>query len=54
MLIPPFSSYTSRHVTYGSLDDPEQLPPKAEFFCKQRSIWMPEIPDIFHKQEVKQ
>ena len=31
-------------MTVGSLDDPEALPPKGEFFCKTRASWMPEIP----------
>ncbi|KAJ0116380.1 hypothetical protein J7T55_007360 [Diaporthe amygdali] len=34
-----------RYITYGTLDDPEKLPPKGEFFCKERSSWMPEIPE---------
>ncbi|KAJ6017238.1 Glutathione-dependent formaldehyde-activating enzyme/centromere protein V [Penicillium sp. IBT 35674x] len=37
-----------------SLYDPEALPPKVEFFCKDRASWMPEIPDVAHKQEVKE
>lgn len=32
---------------YGSLDEPEELPPKGEFFCKSRDGWMPEIPGMF-------
>ncbi|KAJ5884398.1 Glutathione-dependent formaldehyde-activating enzyme/centromere protein V [Penicillium tannophilum] len=43
-----------RYVCVGSLDDPEALPPKVEFFCKDRASWMPEIPDVAHKQEVKE
>ncbi|KAK3079190.1 hypothetical protein LTS18_005511 [Coniosporium uncinatum] len=44
-----------RYVTYGSpRRPPNSSRQKAEFFCKQRSTWMPEIPDVFHKQEVKQ
>ncbi|KAF2112943.1 DUF636 domain protein [Lophiotrema nucula] len=35
-----------RYVTVGSLDEPEALPPKGEFFCSQRVDWMPEIPGI--------
>ncbi|THC93944.1 hypothetical protein EYZ11_006591 [Aspergillus tanneri] len=31
-------------VSGGSLDDPEALPPKGEFFCSARASWMPEIP----------
>ncbi|KAI9750621.1 MAG: hypothetical protein M4579_006390 [Chaenotheca gracillima] len=42
------------YFTYGTLDDPEKLPPKGEFFCRYRSSWMPEIPGIFHKQEIKE
>ncbi|KAL2289164.1 hypothetical protein FJTKL_02961 [Diaporthe vaccinii] len=41
-----------RYITYGTSDDPKKLPPKGEFFCKERSSWMPEIPDLFHKQEI--
>lgn len=33
-----------RYVCVGSLDDPEALPPKGEFFCGSRASWMPEIP----------
>ncbi|KAJ5354019.1 hypothetical protein N7541_006583 [Penicillium brevicompactum] len=43
-----------RYITAGSLDDPEALAPKGEFFCKMRASWMPEIPDVFHKREVKE
>ncbi|KAJ9623654.1 hypothetical protein H2203_005916 [Taxawa tesnikishii (nom. ined.)] len=44
-----------RYVVVGSLDDgPEVLPPKGEFFCKYRASWMPEIPGVFHKQEIKE
>ncbi|KAF3387088.1 hypothetical protein F1880_001675 [Penicillium rolfsii] len=43
-----------RYVCVGSLDDPEALPPKGEFFCKARASWMPEIPGVFHKQEIKE
>ena len=39
---------------WGTLDEPEKIPPKGEFFCKNRTEWMPEIPDVFHKQEIKQ
>ncbi|KAI9786058.1 MAG: hypothetical protein M1816_008149 [Peltula sp. TS41687] len=41
------------YINYGTLDKPDQLPPKGEFFCKVRAKWLPEIPDIFHKQEIK-
>jgi len=42
------------YIFYGTLDNPEDLPPKGEFFCKKRDSWMPEIPGIFHKQEIKE
>ncbi|PYI34221.1 hypothetical protein BP00DRAFT_423207 [Aspergillus indologenus CBS 114.80] len=43
-----------RYICVGTLDDPEVLPPKGEFFCESRSNWMPEIPDVFHKQKIKE
>ncbi|KAF2190210.1 DUF636 domain protein [Zopfia rhizophila CBS 207.26] len=43
-----------RYIMLGSLDDPEALPPKGEFFCGQRTSWMPEVPGIFHKQQIKE
>ncbi|TPX08095.1 uncharacterized protein E0L32_010162 [Thyridium curvatum] len=43
-----------RYIMWGTMDEPEKLPPKGEFFCKSRASWMPEIPDVFHKQEIKQ
>lgn len=33
-----------RYICVGSLDHPEALPPKGEFFCRDRASWMPEIP----------
>jgi hypothetical protein len=33
-----------RYICVGTLDDPEVLPPKGEFFCQSRVRWMPEIP----------
>ena len=33
-----------RYIVAGSLDDPDALPPRGEFFCKSRASWMPEIP----------
>ncbi|KAK3326003.1 Mss4-like protein [Apodospora peruviana] len=42
-----------RYVMWGTMDEPEKVPPKGEFFCKNRTKWMPEIPDVFHKQEIK-
>ncbi|KAJ6008267.1 Glutathione-dependent formaldehyde-activating enzyme/centromere protein V [Penicillium herquei] len=41
-----------RYICSGSLDKPELLPPKGEFFCKSRASWMPEIPNVFHKEEI--
>ncbi|THV02159.1 DUF636 domain protein [Dendrothele bispora CBS 962.96] len=41
-----------RYICVGTLDDPEALPPKGEFFCEQRTNWMPEIPDVFRKDKV--
>lgn len=35
-----------RYICVGSLDDPEALPPKGEFFCKSRASWMPEVPGM--------
>ncbi|CAI7658637.1 unnamed protein product [Penicillium bialowiezense] len=40
-----------RYVTNGSLDDPEALQPKGEFFCKMRASWMPEIPGMFYESK---
>jgi hypothetical protein len=28
---------------YGTIDKPEGLDPKGEFFCKYKEEWMPEI-----------
>lgn len=36
------------YIFYGTLDHPEDLPPKGEFFCKKRDSWMPEIPGMTH------
>ena len=33
-----------RYIMTGTLDQPDALPPKGEFFCKNRSAWMPEVP----------
>ncbi|KAL2263692.1 hypothetical protein VTK26DRAFT_5635 [Humicola hyalothermophila] len=41
-----------RYVVWGSLDEPDKLPPKGEFFCKDRASWMPEVPGVFHKREI--
>ncbi|KAF2252234.1 DUF636 domain protein [Trematosphaeria pertusa] len=43
-----------RYIAVGSLDDPSALPPKGEFNCIEREKWMPEIPDVFHKQKIKE
>ncbi|KAL1741580.1 Mss4-like protein [Schizophyllum fasciatum] len=42
------------YLFYGSLDEPDALPPKGEFFTKYRAGWMPEVPGIFHKKEIKE
>jgi hypothetical protein len=36
-----------RYIVVGSLDAPEALPPKGEFFCKERVSWMPEVPSTY-------
>ncbi|KAJ3772195.1 DUF636 domain protein [Lentinula raphanica] len=43
-----------RFICVGSLDEPDALPPKGEFFCESRSEWMPEIPGVFHKSKIKE
>ncbi|WWD09723.1 hypothetical protein V865_007851 [Kwoniella europaea PYCC6329] len=43
-----------RFVTLGSLDNPTALPPKGEFFTKDRLDWMPQIPNTFQKREIKE
>ncbi|KAL0254208.1 hypothetical protein I308_101588 [Cryptococcus tetragattii IND107] len=43
-----------RYIVVGSLDEPAVLPPKGEFFCRNRLDWMPQIPNTFQKQEIKQ
>ncbi|EPE27356.1 Mss4-like protein [Glarea lozoyensis ATCC 20868] len=43
-----------RYVMYGTIDNSEGLDPKGEFFCRYRNEWMPEIPDIFHKQKIQE
>ncbi|KAK5941384.1 hypothetical protein PMZ80_006662 [Knufia obscura] len=42
------------YVFYGTLDKPTDLPPKGEFFCSRRDNWMPEVPNVFHKQKIKE
>ena len=32
-----------RYVMWGTLDEPERVPPRGEFFCSKRAEWMPEI-----------
>lgn len=32
-----------RYVMYGTIDKPQGLDPKGEFFCRYRENWMPEI-----------
>ncbi|KAJ5467858.1 hypothetical protein N7475_005610 [Penicillium sp. IBT 31633x] len=39
-------------LEYGTILKP--YPRRGEFFCKARASWMPEIPDVFHKQEIKE
>jgi hypothetical protein len=29
---------------WGTFGDPQKLPPKGEFFCKESVEWMPEVP----------
>ncbi|KAJ3546188.1 hypothetical protein NM208_g2118 [Fusarium decemcellulare] len=43
-----------RYIMWGTFDEPETFPPKGEFFCKYRTLWMPEIPELFHKAEIKE
>ncbi|KAK3499498.1 Mss4-like protein [Neurospora hispaniola] len=43
-----------RYVMWGSFDEPEKVPPKGEFFCKNKPKWMPDIPGTFRKQEIKE
>ncbi|KAK3951739.1 Mss4-like protein [Pseudoneurospora amorphoporcata] len=43
-----------RYIMWGSFDEPEKVPPKGEFFCKNKPKWMPDIPDTFRKQEIKE
>jgi len=35
-----------RYIMTGSFDEPARVPPKGEFFCKDRASWLPEIPGI--------
>ncbi|KAH7265947.1 Mss4-like protein [Fusarium solani] len=43
-----------RYIIWGTFDEPEQFPPKGEFFCKNRVEWMPQIPGVFRKNEIKE
>ncbi|KAL8823882.1 MAG: hypothetical protein Q9191_005476 [Dirinaria sp. TL-2023a] len=43
-----------RYVMTGTLDKPGELPPKGEFWCINREKWMPEVPEIFHKQKIQE
>ncbi|KAI0339727.1 hypothetical protein BDW22DRAFT_1335764 [Trametopsis cervina] len=43
-----------RYIMIGTLDQPDQLPPKGEFFCQNRSSWLPEVPGVFHKQKIQE
>ncbi|KAF5361022.1 hypothetical protein D9756_004624 [Leucocoprinus leucothites] len=43
-----------RYITYGTLDQQEAFPPKGEFFCKYKEDWMPEVQNVFHKQQIKE
>ncbi|KAL0465873.1 Mss4-like protein [Neurospora intermedia] len=43
-----------RYIMWGSFDEPEKVPPKGEFFCKNKPKWMPDIPGTFRKQEIKE
>lgn len=43
-----------RYIMTGTMDDPDAFPPKGEFFCINRSKWMPEVPGIFHKQKIQE
>jgi len=40
------AAQTSRYVMWGTFDEPDKVPPKGEFFCKNRVEWMPEIPGM--------
>ncbi|KAH9908304.1 Mss4-like protein [Xylariomycetidae sp. FL2044] len=44
------------YIFYGTLDSHArgQVEPKGEFFCKLRDPWMPEVPGLFQKQEIKE
>lgn len=43
-----------RYIMWGAFDEADKVPPKGEFFCRQREPWMPEIQGVFHKQEIKE
>ncbi|KAK4464730.1 Mss4-like protein [Cladorrhinum samala] len=43
-----------RYVMWGTFDEPDKVPPKGEFFCKNRASWMPQIEGLFQKREIKE
>lgn len=43
-----------RYIMTGTMDKPGELPPKGEFYCINREKWMPEVPDIFHKDRISE
>ncbi|RTE80654.1 hypothetical protein BHE90_004853 [Fusarium euwallaceae] len=43
-----------RYIMWGTFDESEQFPPKGEFFCRYRTEWMPEVPGVFRKNEIKE
>ncbi|KAH8803663.1 Mss4-like protein [Xylogone sp. PMI_703] len=43
----------SIYIFHGTLDDPNALPPKGEFFTKVKEPWLPEFTSLdFHKKEI--
>ena len=43
-----------QYIMTGTLDHLGDFPSKGEFWCKTREKWMPEVPSIFHKQDIKE
>lgn len=44
-----------RYIFTGTFDDTASMEirkPKGEFFCERREQWVPEVPNIFHKQRI--
>lgn len=39
---------------WGTMNEPQTVPPKGEFFCKNRVEWMPEIPGETRMQVEKE